>query len=98
MALPLRISSTVRAKLQNKHNVAEREIEQCFDNRSGNFLIDDREDNRTDPATHWFIAETNQGRQLKICFMFIDGNVQIKTAYAPNSIELQIYTEHGFKA
>ena len=96
MPPPLRISSTVRAKLQNKHNVTEREIEQCFDNRSGKFLIDDREENRTDPATHWFIAETNRGRQLKICCMHIDGNVHIKTSYSPNSTEIQIYNEHAF--
>lgn len=96
MPPPLRISSTVRAKLQNKHDVIEREIEQCFDNRLGNFLIDDREENRTDPATHWFIAETNRGRQLKVCFMHIDGNVHIKTAYSPNSTEVQIYKDHAF--
>lgn len=96
MAPPLRISSAVRTKLQTKHNVSEREIEQCFDNRSGNFLFDDREDNRTDPATHWFIAETNRGRELKICFMHIDGNVHIKTAYPPNAVEIQIYKDHAF--
>lgn len=95
MRPPLRISTTVRAKLQSKHDVSEREIEQCFDNKCGLYLIDDREDNKTDPETLWFLAETNKGRVLKVCFMFIDGNVHIKTAYEPNEDEVKVYETYG---
>jgi len=59
------------------------------------YLIDDREDNRTDPETLWFIAETNKGRLLKVCFMFMDGNVHIKTTYEPNEVEIEVYETHG---
>ena len=90
--LPLiMISAAVRAKLETKHKVTEKEICQCLENRAGKFLIDDREDHRTDPATHWFIAETNCQRRLKIVFIFKTGKLHIRTAYEPNAMEISIY-------
>jgi hypothetical protein len=58
-------------------------------------LVDDREDNRTDPATLWFVSETNARRILKICFMVIDGNVHIKSAYEPDDKEIDLYETKG---
>ncbi|MBS4098555.1 MAG: hypothetical protein KGZ83_17160 [Sulfuricella sp.] len=89
------ISQPVLDKLKAKHGVARREIEQCFDNREGGFLMDEREDHRTDPPTLWFIAPTNGNRLLKVVFIAIDGRVHIKTAYAPNDTEIGIYERHG---
>lgn len=44
------------------------------------------------PPTQWFIAETNQGRLLKIVFIEFDsGEICIKTAYEPNKKEQEIY-------
>lgn len=56
------VSAGVLEKLRDKHGVTVREVEQCFDNKCGLYLEDDREDNRTDPATLAFVASTNQGR------------------------------------
>lgn len=60
------ISPKVRQKLIDKHSVTQPEIEQCFANREGNFLLDEREEHQSDPPTKWFIAQTDYGRKLKI--------------------------------
>jgi uncharacterized DUF497 family protein len=89
------VSSAVLVKLREKHNVTVREVEQCFENKCGTFLEDDREDHQTDPPTLWFIAPTNRDRLLKVVFMFIDGNVLIKSAFEPNEVEGRIYDKYG---
>jgi uncharacterized DUF497 family protein len=89
------ISSDVLEKLRGKHGVSAREIEQCFENKCGLYLEDDREDNRTDPATLTFIASTNQGRLLKVAFIFIHGNVHIKTAFEPDDGDIAFYERNG---
>lgn len=90
------ISSKVRFKLANKQPpVTQQEIEQCFANRVGSTLIDTREQHQTDPETRWFIAETDFGRRLKVCFIFEGNDVIIKTAYKPSVEEIQIYNELG---
>ena len=88
-------SSSVLIKLGEKHGVTIREVEQCFENKCGVYLIDDREDHQTDPPTLWFIAPTNRDRLLKVVFIFIDGNVHIKTAFEPDGNEIAIYEKHG---
>lgn len=89
------ISTRIDEKLDGKHAVAADEVDQCFDNRCGVNLIDDREENRTDPPTLWFIAETNRGRPLKIVFVYRDGNIYLKSAYEPNEDEIRIYESEG---
>ena len=93
--LHLRFSPAILEKLEEKHQVTRREVEQCFDNRCGEFLVDDREDHQTDPATLWFVDPTNNERLLKICFMFVDGNILVKSAFAPNDTEIRIYENYG---
>lgn len=88
-------SSSVLIKLGEKHGVTIREVEQCFENKCGVYLEDDREDHQTDPPTLWFVAPTNRDRMLKVVFIFIDGNVHIKSAFEPNGDELAIYEKHG---
>lgn len=78
-----------------KHSVTRREVEQCFENRCGNFLYDNRENNKTDPPTEWFVAETNSGRRLKIVFVPKDGKIFLKTAYDANPEEVRIYEKYG---
>jgi hypothetical protein len=93
---PFIISQDVRQKIQQKvPPVTEKEILECYENKCGTYLIDDREKNRTNPETLWFIAETNHGRCLKVALMFIDGNVHIKSAYDPNEKEIEIYERRG---
>ena len=80
------VSAGVLEKLRDKHGVTVREVEQCFENKCGLYLEDDREDNRTDPATLAFIAPTNEDRLL---------NVHIKTAFAPDQDDIAFYDRHG---
>lgn len=91
----LHISQAVIDKLTDRHKVSRREVEQCFANKCGLFLEDTREDHRSDPATLWFIAPTNVGRQLKVVFIFKEGLVHLRTAYEPNPDEIEIYDRRG---
>ncbi|WP_041389863.1 ADP-ribosyl-[dinitrogen reductase] hydrolase [Polaromonas sp. JS666] len=91
----LAMSPDVLEKLREKHNVSLREVEQCFENKCGLYLEDDREEHRTDPATLWFVAPTNRGRPLKVIFIFIDGTVHIKTAYEPIQEVIDLYERHA---
>lgn len=94
--MPLIISPQVLEKLSNKSPpVTRREVEQCFDNRRGKLLLDEREENKTDPPTQWFIAETNKDRSLKIVFVRRDKDIHLKTAYDPNTEEVRIYMKFG---
>lgn len=92
------ISPKVREKLREKHNVTEAMIVQCFANRSGRDLFDTRAQHVTDPLTRWFIAETDYGVKLKVCYIFDPSTklVDIKTAFPPNDVELGIYKKHAF--
>lgn len=88
------ISDAVQRKLDERHGgVTRREIEQCFENCEGEHLIDDREKNRTNPPTKWFIALTNQNRHLKVVFVFKGGKIYLKTAYEPSDIEMRLYKQ-----
>ncbi|MGL4222381.1 MAG: ADP-ribosyl-(dinitrogen reductase) hydrolase [Shewanella sp.] len=90
------ISDDTEAKLQNKHGVSRKEAIECLYNRSGKLLKEMREEHQTTPPTLWFIAETNRGRQLKICLVIDQQkNVHIKTAYEPNAMEISIYDRFG---
>lgn len=89
------ISETVRAKLQAKHDVSPKDVHECFENRTGGLLDDDREEHRTDPPTRWFIAPNNHNRLLKVCFVLRDGVVYLRTCYPPNEAERSIYATHG---
>lgn len=97
MTMKLLISAAVREKLANKTPpVAESEIVQCFANRTGKDLIDTRADNRTNPLTRWFIAETDFGRKLKVAYMPTANGIVIKSAYDPNQVEKRIYNKIAF--
>ncbi|MBD2859976.1 ADP-ribosyl-(dinitrogen reductase) hydrolase [Spongiibacter sp. KMU-158] len=89
--MALVISTKIMAKLKDKHCVTKTEVLQCFSNINGEFLIDSREEHQTDPPSQWFIAETDQGRKLKVVFVFKDGDFFLKTAYPANSTEISIY-------
>lgn len=88
------ISDSIRAKLADKHQVTEREVEQCFENIDGPLLIDNREDHRTDPPTLWFISRTNHNRLLKVAYIQRGNSIYLRTCYEPNETEMQIYSRH----
>lgn len=91
----LAISTEILEKLRDKHQVSLREVEQCFENKCGLYLVDDREEHRTDPATLWFVASTNKGRLLKVVFIFLNGTVHIKTAFEPHQEVVDMYDRIG---
>lgn len=90
------ISKSIEAKLSNKHGVCRREVEQCFENLSGAFLIDNREEHKTTPPTLWFIAETNQGRLLKVIFVRKGCKIHIKSCYQPSQQVIDIYNKLAY--
>jgi len=90
---PIIVSAAVLAKLRDKHDVELREVEQAFENKCGNFLVDDREDHQTDPPTLWFVAPTNRDRLLKVIFMFLDGNIHLKSAYEADGDAIALYED-----
>lgn len=90
--MKLEVSGIITKKLRAKHNVSLEEVEECFYNRTHGFLIDTREEHKTNPQTQWFIADTDKGRTLKVCFMVVDGKIRIKTAFEANNSDLiQMY-------
>ena len=91
------ISKEIEDKLRKKHQVTPKEVSECLANCDGNLLIDNREQHRTDPPTNWIISETNKGRKLKVCFIILEDEIHIKSAFEPNQKELEIYALHGTK-
>lgn len=85
------ISPAILKKLDSKHNVARREVEQCFENREGSYVEDTREEHKTDPATLWFVAPTNNNRLLKVIFVFDNGNLYIKSAFDAKASHIAMY-------
>jgi len=96
--MKLFISIDVRQKLTDKHCVTEKEILECFANRDGKDLFDTRPQHLTNPITRWFLALTNAGRLLKICYMFEPTTqvTEIKSAFGPNADEIRIYKKYGY--
>jgi hypothetical protein len=86
------VSPKIEDKLAKKDPpVSVREVEQCFENRSGGVLTDTRERHKTNPPTLWFIAKTNCNRDLKIVYIADKGNIYLKSAFDPDAEEQRIY-------
>jgi hypothetical protein len=93
--MPIYISPAVLAKLAGKQPpVCREEVEQCFVNRESPAIEDTREQHKTDPATLWFIAETDARRELKVVFLQRDSGIYIRSAYDPNDDEKAFYAKH----
>lgn len=89
------VTDAIKGKLKTKHKVDLHEVRQCFHNKCGRLLTDNRALHKTNPPTLWFIADTNKGRALKIVYIQIGMEIHLKTAYEPNEEEKQIYRLHG---
>ncbi len=87
------ISEPILEKLDEKHGVCRREVEQCFENLDGPLLIDDREDHKSDPPTLWFLARTNRNRLLKVVYIQRGQRIFLRTCYEPNETEISIYEQ-----
>ncbi len=99
--MSLIVSVEIEKKLLRKHNVTKQEVIECFANRDGDYLIDEREEHKTDPATHWFIAETDYGRKLRIYFVphtNADGEIDLflKTALQPKQHHIDTYNKKAY--
>lgn len=88
------VSPSIRDKIALR-SITERHIEQCFANRCGEFLVDEREDHKSDPATLWFISETNDGTPLKIAFIPRGNDFYIRSAFPANEKQTRIYNDLG---
>lgn len=91
----LHIADSVLRKIAESHGVTRTEVEQCFRNRVGRLLVDNRVLTRTTPPTLWFVACTNKARILKIVYIQRGNTVELKTAYDPNEEEARIYKRYG---
>lgn len=91
------ISEKIRQKIGDSSHgsVTDREVRECFLNRCGRVVCDDREEHRTDPATVWFVAETHVGRLLKIVYVEDEENIYLKTAYPATKTIQDIFDLHG---
>lgn len=95
--MPLIISPAVKEKIEKKHKVSVREVEQCFDNRdrASRLLLDTREKHKTTPPTRWFLAKTNKNRLLKVVVVIDGQDIHLKSAFDPNDTEVAIWNKHG---
>jgi len=93
--MAIKLSPSVQQKLNDKHGgVSADEIRQCFANLDKPPKIDSRARHLTNPVTRWFIAETDYGRLIKICYMpYPNGDYVIKTAYEPNADEIAAFKD-----
>jgi hypothetical protein len=82
--MAFKMSKDVGEKLLKDHDVVMKEVFECFGNGEAIYFEDIREGNKTNPPTWWFMAPTNKGRLLKVCFIRKDGDIEIKTAYEPD--------------
>lgn len=87
----MEMSESVERKLDAKHQVCAREIEEAFQNRLQPLLIDRRPEHKTSPPTKWFLARTDKGRLLKIAYIVRDGQVVVKSAYEPKQPTIDYY-------
>ena len=90
------LSPRVREKLLAR-SITEAHVVQCFAYKMGRELFDNRPKHKTDPPTRWFIAETDYGLNLKVCFIYHPETklVEIKSEFKPNEDEIEIYKRHG---
>ena len=86
-------SEWVKEKISRFHQVSFLEVEEAFFNHEGKYIVDDREENKTNPPTVWFVSETFEGRLLKVVLIpYVDKGVAIlRTSYEPNKLEIDIY-------
>ena len=89
------ISDAIKEKLQLKHGVCVRDVEQCFENKCGIYLQDTRENHKTNPPTLWFVAPNNAGRMLKLMLIYRDGSVYLKSAYDATPEIQALYERFG---
>ncbi len=86
-------SKAIQDKILSEHDVMMIEAEEAFNNFAGYPLQDSRAKNRTKPETMWFLAETYDGRLLKVVYIpYPDQNLAVlRTAYEPDNDEVDLW-------
>lgn len=97
--LNIKFHYSIEEKLKTRHGVTQDEVIECFDNVTNGFLIDEREDHKTDPPSHFFIAKTRKGRSLKVVFMYFADKKEfvIKSAFDANDKAIKFYKKMTLK-
>jgi hypothetical protein len=88
-------SNGVKEKIIGTHGVSFLEAEEAFNNFSGFPLKDIRAAHRSKPTTVWCLAETYDGRLLKLVFVPFPeaGYAILRTAYEPDDVEIDLWNE-----
>ena len=92
-----RITTAIRKKLREKHNVSEKEIHEALLNMQRKPIRDTREEHDTYPPTWWIVSETNKCRELKVVFVVEEGRIHIKTEFEPNQSTVAMYLRNATK-
>jgi hypothetical protein len=87
------ISARIREKIGDLSHgaVVEREVRECFMNRCGRVCEDNREGNKTDPPTQWFVAQTHVGRLLKVVYVEDAEHIYLKSAYPATKVIQEMF-------
>lgn len=89
------ISKEVEQKIGAEDHgcITVKEVHECFANHCGAYAYEQRPHHKTDKgeATPWFVADTNQGRTLKVMFVRDGSDVHLKSAYPATENVKRIY-------
>lgn len=86
------LSQRIKEKLADvNHRIGLDDIKQCFANRKRGFVVDNREEHRTDPPTLWFVAENDYGVKIKVMFVMRGQDIYVKSAYRATDVVAGIY-------
>lgn len=86
-------SKAVQEKIYSYHDVEMLEAEEAFNSFAGYPLQDSRARHKTKPETMWFLAETYDGRLLKIVYIpHPEQHIAVlRTAYEPDDDEVDLW-------
>ncbi len=93
------ISTSVAAKIAaaDHGHVTREEVSECFENWDGRLCYEQRRehmDSQGNP-TPWFVAKSNEGRELKIMYFIRSGKIHLKSAYPATSVVKGIFDRYG---
>jgi len=96
--MKIEASPAILKKMREKHGIDIEEVLECFSNIEHGFIEDTREGNVTNPPTYSFIAETDHGKEIFVCFMQArDRVIHLKTAFRPDVKRKEFYLKNTRK-
>lgn len=91
-------AESIKEKLSQKiPPVSVVEVEEAFSQWDGWWVEDDRHEHRSDPPTYWFLAETFDGRLLKVVIKPLKNSnrAYVRTAYDADTMEIYVYEKQA---